>query len=61
MHLTLDLMHVVNGSPLVELLDWLSLYRRKVAILFAKDPLGLGSPSFGVLPQCHHPMHLSVL
>ena len=39
MHVTLGLMHVVNGSPLVEPLEWLSVYRRKVAILFAKDPL----------------------
>ena len=26
MHLTLDLTHVVNGSRLVEPLDWLALY-----------------------------------
>ena len=58
MHLTC----VVNGSRLVEPLDWLT--KRSIAwegISFAtKDPLGSGSSSFGVLPQCHHPVHLSV-
>ena len=57
MHLTC----VVNGSRLVEPLDWLA--ESSIAwegILFAEDPLGSGSSSFRVLPQCHHSVHLSV-
>ena len=59
--ITMRLRRIVNGGCLVEPLDWLA--ESSIAqggISFAKDPLGLGSSSFGVLPQCHHPVHLSV-
>ena len=52
---------VVNGDCLVEPLDWLAVSSiAQKGIPFAKDPLGSGSSSFGVLPQCHCPVHLSV-
>ena len=53
-----DLTCFVNGGCLVEPLDRLTPWHGKVAIPFAKDPLGSGSSSFGVPPQCHHPVHL---
>ena len=59
--ITMRLTRIVNGGCLVEPLDWLaesSIAREGIS--FAKDPLGSGSSSFGVLPQCHHPVHLSV-
>ena len=55
------LMSVVNGGHLVKPLDWLA--ENSIAwegISFAKDSLGSGILSFGVLPQCHFPVHLSV-
>ena len=58
MHLT----RVVNDGRLVKPLDWLA--ESSIAlegISFAKDLLGSGSSSFRVLPQCYHPVHLSVL
>ena len=58
METTMRLMHAVNGGCLVEPFDWLaesSIARE--GILFAKNP---GSSSFRVLPQCHHPVHLTV-
>ena len=47
-------MAVVLSNLLISL-----LYIAQEGILFAKDPLGSGSSSFRVLPQCHYPLHLS--
>ena len=55
MHLT----YVMVSSHLVEPPDWLCSIAWK-GISFAKEPLESGSSSFRVLPQCHHPVHLSV-
>ena len=44
-------MRVLYGSSLIEPLDGCSIVREGMS--FAKDPLILGSPSFGVLPQHH--------
>ena len=60
MRLMLGFMHVMNSSPLVEPL-WLACSIVQGGILFAKEPLGSGKSSFEVLPQCLHPVHLSVL
>ena len=59
--ITMRLTRIVNGGCLVEPLDLLAESSiTQGGISFAKDPLGSGSSSFGVLPQCHHPVHLSV-
>ena len=49
--ITIHLTCVVNGGCLVKPLDWFA--EGSIAwegISFAKDPLGSGSSSFGVLP-----------
>ena len=51
-------MRIVNGGPLVKPLDRLALVWEGI---LSKDLLGSGSTSFGVLPQCHRSVHLSVL
>ena len=61
MEITMHFTRVVKGVRLVEPLDWLtesSIAREGIS--FAKHPLGSDSLSFGVLPQCYHPVHLSV-
>ena len=57
----LGLTCVVNGGHLVEPLDWHNCSIAREGILFAMDALGSGSSSFRALPQCHCPVHLSVL